>query len=101
MNESPLRTIAQLQEFLSATAPVQFSAQGVDEDSQRYKHISGVLTRFDYPRRSKAERGVVRACLVRTSGYNRAQITRLVARWRENRPAVLPLSNCYRAAAAR
>lgn len=100
MNESQLRTIAQLQEFLNATAPVQFSAQGTDEDSQRYKHISGVLTRFDYPRRSKAERGVVRAYLVRTSGYSRAQITRLVARWRENRLAALPLSNCYRAPAA-
>ena len=49
MNESRLRTIKQLQEFLEATPQVQFSAHGGDGDSQRYKHISTVLIRFDYP----------------------------------------------------
>ena len=49
MNESLLRTIAQLQEFLDATPQVQFSSHGDDGDSQRYKHISAVLARFDYP----------------------------------------------------
>ncbi|MCY7305131.1 MAG: hypothetical protein LH632_03075 [Rhodoferax sp.] len=65
MNGSQLRTIAQLREFLYVTAPVLFSAQGKDQDSQRCKHISGVLTHFDYPSSSRAESGVVRACLVR------------------------------------
>ena len=49
MNESLLRTIAQLQEFLAATPQVQFTAHDSDGDSQRYQHISAVLTRFDYP----------------------------------------------------
>jgi hypothetical protein len=78
MDESLLRTIAQLQEFLKATPDVGFSAHGVDSDNDRYGHISRVLERFDYPRRSKAERGAVRAYLVRTSGYSRVQLTRLV-----------------------
>ncbi|MCY7308848.1 MAG: hypothetical protein LH632_22490 [Rhodoferax sp.] len=43
---------------------------------------------------------MVRACQVRTSGYSRTQITRLVARWRENRLATSLLFNCYRAVAA-
>ena len=100
MNESLLRTIAQLQEFLDATPQVQFSSHGDDGDSQRYKHISAVLARFDYPRCSKTERGVVRAYLVRTSGYSRAQLTRLVARWGENRLGAVPLAKRYRAPAA-
>jgi hypothetical protein len=78
MNESRLRTIAQLLEFLDATPQVQFSCHGDDGDNQRYGHISAVLARFDYPRCSKTERGVVRAYLVRASGYSRAQLARLV-----------------------
>ena len=100
MNESLLRTIAQLREFLEATPQVQFTAHGGDGDTQRYRHVSAVLTRFDYPRCSKADRGVVRAYLVRTSGYSRAQITRLVARWRENRLSAAPLTKCYRSPSA-
>lgn len=34
---------------MKATPQVQFSARGSDGDSQRYKHISTVLTRFDTP----------------------------------------------------
>jgi transposase InsO family protein len=100
MDESLLRTIAQLQEFLKATPDVGFTAHGGDGDSERYGHISRVLVRFDYPRRNKAERGVLRAYLVRTSGYSRAQLTRLVARWGQNRLGTLPLAKRYRAPAA-
>ena len=69
-------------------------------DGERYGHISRVQTRFDYPRRNKAERGVLRAYLVRTSGYSRAQLTRLVTRWGQNRLGAVPLAKCYRAPAA-
>jgi transposase InsO family protein len=100
MDETKLRTIAQLQEFLDATPEVNFTGTGGDGDTQRYEHISRVLKRFDYPRRSKRERGVVLAYLRRTSGYSRPQITRLVARWDENRLATVPLAKRYRAPAA-
>ena len=43
---------------------------------------------------------MVRAYLVRTSGYSRAQLTRLVARWGENRLGAVPLAKRYRAPAA-
>ena len=100
MDESLLRTIAQLQEFLKATPDVEFTAHGGDSDRERYGRISRVLMRFDYPRGSRAERGVVRACLVRTSGYSRAQLTRLVTRWGDNRLGAVPLARRYRAPAA-
>ena len=102
MDETRLRTIEQLQEFLTATPEVAFTAPPVGNaaDNQRYEHICRVLARFDYPRRNKHERGVVLAYLRRTSCYGRAQLTRLVARWAVNRVAQIPLSKRYGTPAA-
>jgi hypothetical protein len=102
MDETKLRTIGQLEEFLAATPEVAFSARGVvgDRDRSRYELISRVLTRFDYPQRIKRDRGVVLAYLRHVSGYSRAQLTRLVERWAENRLAQQPLVKRYRAPAA-
>ena len=101
MNETKLRTIAQLEEFLKATPDVSFSGiEGQSGNNERYEHITRVLTRFDYPHRNKHERGVVLAYLQRTTGYSRAQIKRLVVRWRENRLATVPLTKLYRRPAA-
>jgi hypothetical protein len=99
MDETKLRTIAQLQEFLDATPEVSFTGTVGDGDSQRYEHINRVLKRFEYRQCGKRERGVVLAYLRRTSGYSRTQITRLVARWDENRLATVPLAKRYRAPA--
>jgi hypothetical protein len=72
---------------------VAFTAAG--DDGERYAHISRVLLRFDYPGRNKRERGVVLRYLQHTSGYSRAQVTRLVARWQGNRLALTPLAKRY------
>ena len=98
MNETRLCTIEQIEQFLSASAQIEFSAHG--DDSERYEHISRVLKRFDYPRRSKRERGVLLRYLQLTSGYSRAQITCLITQWHTNRLAVVPLTKRYRAPAA-
>ena len=79
MDESRLRTIEQIEQFLAASAEVTFTAHGCDVE--RYAHISRVLKRFDYPRRSKHDRGVLLRYLQHTSGYSRAQLTRLVKHW--------------------
>src|ERR1035437_158224 len=93
MNEDRIGTIEQVEQFLSASAPIEFSATG--DDSERYGHISRVLKRFDYPRRGKRERGVLLRYLQHTSGYSRAQVTRLVTRWQRNRLAEVPLAKHY------
>lgn len=95
MNETRLDTIQQIEQFLSASATIEFSASGAD--SERYAHISRVLKRFDYPRCTKRERGLLRQYLQHTSGYSRAQITRLVSRWQGNRLAAVPLVKRYHA----
>lgn len=100
MNETKLDTIAQLQDFLKATPEVAFSGIGEKDGNERYEHISRVLKRFDYPHRKRGERGVVLAYLQRTSGYSRAQIKRLVARWHNNRLAAKPLVKRYCAPSA-
>ena len=99
MDETKLCSIAQLSEFLAATLEVDFN--GIDgSDTQRYAHISRVLKRFSYPQLGKGDRGVVLAYLRRTSGYSRPQITRLVARWSDNRLAATPLNKRPRTPAA-
>jgi hypothetical protein len=95
MDEAKLRTVAQLQEFLNATQEINFTGAPGDGDQQRYEHISRVLKRFAYSALGKGERGVVLAYLRRTSGYSRAQLTRLVARWQSNRLAQKPLAKRY------
>ena len=100
MDETKLRTIAQLQEFLDATPEVKFTLAAAAGDAERYEHISRVLKRFDYPRLKKFERGVVLAYLRHTSAYSRPQITRLVSRWEDNRLAAVPLAKRYCAPAA-
>ncbi|MFZ4539553.1 hypothetical protein [Propionivibrio sp.] len=93
MNETRLRTIEQIEQFLSASEEIEFLAHG--DDSDRYEHISHVLKRFDYPHLSKRERGVLRVYLQRTTGYSRAQVTRLVTQWHGNRLAAVPLKKRY------
>jgi hypothetical protein len=89
MNEARLTTIAQVEDFLSASDCIEFKPGA--PDNERYAHISAVLRRFDYPRCKRRDRGVLLTYLRRTSGYSRAQMTRLILRWQENRLASTPL----------
>ena len=57
MNETRLTTMAQLEEFLSASSAIKFKPGGAEVE--RYAHISRVLKRFDYPRLGKAGLGRV------------------------------------------
>ncbi len=98
MNEARLTTIEQIEEFLSASNSVEFTAAG--DAGERYRHISRVLKRFDYPGRKKRERGVLLRYLQHTGGYSRAQVTRLVSRWQRNRLSGVPLAKRYRAPTA-
>ena len=60
---------------------MQFSpAEGEDA---RYAHIEAVLKRFGYRRLGRKKKGLVRRYLVRTTGYSRQQLTRLVRQFRD------------------
>ena len=95
MDETRLKTIRDIKDFLGACSVVQFSPCG--DDADRYAHISRVLKRLDYPRLGKADKGVVLRYLQLTSDYSRQQLTRLVASWHSNRLATTPLVKRYTA----
>jgi transposase InsO family protein len=94
MNEAGLTRLEQLRSFLEGTTAVAF--RPLQEDDKRYAHISAVLRRFGYARLRRADKGLVRRYLRRTTGYSRAQLNRLVGRV----AAGQPLGKRYRAPAS-
>jgi transposase InsO family protein len=89
MNEAKLKTIEALKSFLSGTNEVVFEAR---DDVERYGHVQSVIKRFGYGKLGKGEKGVVRAYLMRTTGYSRQQITRLIKR--AQKPGILKKQYC-------
>ncbi len=80
MNEDRLVTLSQLQQFVEGTTEVEFRRCGKDEGC--YRHIEGVRRRFGYARLKRADKGLVVRYLMRTTGYSRAQLVRLIKRAR-------------------
>jgi transposase InsO family protein len=76
MNDASLTTLVQLREFLAGTADVVFTSPA--DDGARYRFMAGVLRRFDYPTLARPDKGLLRCYLARTTGYSRAQLTRLI-----------------------
>jgi len=70
MHHDQLATFEQVRALLAGTSNATFSpaASGVD----RYRLIVSVLCRFEYARAHRADKGVLRAYLMRVSGYSRA-----------------------------
>jgi transposase InsO family protein len=86
MNEAQVRTVEQVRQVLEGTQELQFRA--AEDDQGRYGWIDAVLRRLGYRQLRRGDRGVVLAYLQRLSGYSRAQVTRLVARWMSGKPLV-------------
>lgn len=86
MNEAQVRTLEQVRQVVAGTQALEF--RGAEDDEGRYAWIEQVLRRFGYRQLGRADKGVVLAYLQRLSGYSRAQVTRLVARWVDAKPLV-------------
>lgn len=86
MNDAKLKTLAQLQAFLDGSAGVAF--QPAADDRARYEHIAAVLCRFGYRGLGRTDKGLVRRYLAHTTGYSRAQLTRLLKRALKGAPLV-------------
>ena len=68
-------TLAEVRQFLEATPP---EAARAPARKEAYAHLGRTLARFAYWKRSKAEKGLLRAYLQRTTGLSRAQTARLI-----------------------
>jgi hypothetical protein len=82
MNDTDLKELSQVQNFINGTGPIQFKAA---TQAESYTWIAGTLKRFDYFKLSKGDRGTVRAYLTKVTGYSRAQLNRLIAQYKKKR----------------
>ena len=77
MQHAERLSLAQMRGFLSASSTLSFAGVG---RKQIYGLLAGVLRVQKTPRLNK---GIVRLNVVKISGLSVAQISRLIARWRE------------------
>ena len=78
MDESRIRTLEHVRQFLAGTPQVSFQPRA--EDAERYRQIGKVVRRFSYGALGKADRGTILRYLQIITGYSPAQLKRLVAR---------------------
>ena len=79
MQRAQCLTLEAMKGFLEGSEAVEFQAQGAREV---YPWVGDVLQARSYDRLGKAERGLVKRFLEKITGLSRAQLTRLVRRWR-------------------
>ena len=75
LNIERLRTLEQVGAFLDGSVPVDFKP---DTREEAYAFVQRMLARFDYARLGKADRGLLKRFLEKTTGLSRSQMTRLV-----------------------
>jgi transposase InsO family protein len=78
MDESRIRTVAQMRAVLKNTHPLEFTAAA--GAAERCEWIAVVLKRLNYRFLGREDRGVVLQYLRQLSGFSRAQLTRVVRR---------------------
>ena len=70
-----LQTLDQVREFLAGSRPLALQPQ---TRAEAYAFVAEALQRFDYSRRGKADKGLIRRFLNKVTGLSRAQVTRLL-----------------------
>ena len=74
MNDTQIKTLEQVRQFLEGTAVVELC---IDAMEDRYAWIQATLVRFRYLQLSKADKGVLLSFLQKVSGYSRIQVKHL------------------------
>jgi len=80
MDDSGIETIEEVGRFLAGSMVVKMA---ISTKAESYDWVRRTLVRFEYRTLSRADRGLLLKYLQRVSGYSRAQITRMVSRYRE------------------
>ena len=75
-----LRTAEQIRGFLDGSGGVDFVPESREE---AYGFVRRTLVRLDYESLGRAAKGAVRGFLGKATGLSRAQVTRLIAQYRE------------------
>src|SRR5664279_493510 len=72
-------SLEQIEAFLNASEEIRFEAEN---RQQTYGWVEQVLRQQQYPKQGRKARGLVRRYLEKMTGLSRAQVTRLIARYR-------------------
>jgi hypothetical protein len=75
-------SIAEMEEFLRGSRKLELAAECQEAI---YRFLEGLLASQQYRKLKKRERGIVRRFGAKITGLSRAQVTRLIARWRQDR----------------
>lgn len=77
MNDSHIVSIAQIKEFTRIAKDIEF--QGAKR-KEKYEWIETVLLRFRYFSLRKKEKSILKAYMIKMTGFSDAQMTRLIAK---------------------
>ena len=80
MHEAEKLNLDQIAAFLKASEGIRFEGE---TSQQVYPWIEQVLGQQRYHQQSRPARGLVRRYLEKMTGLSRAQVTRLIARYRD------------------
>ena len=81
MHDAEKLSLEQIQAFLNASQEIRFEGEA---QQQIYPWIEQVLGRQEYHQQSRPARGLLRSYLMKMTGLSRAQVTRLIARYRKS-----------------
>jgi transposase len=80
VHEAEKLSLGEIQAFLSASETIRFEGE---TQAQIYHWIEQVLGRQEYHQQSRPARGLLRNYVAKMTGLSRAQVTRLIARYRK------------------
>jgi hypothetical protein len=75
-------SLSEMEDLLSGSGKVTWEAKDI---ASKYAIIAAVLKAQSYRKRSKRERGIVRQFLAKVTATSRAQLTRLIGQWMQDR----------------
>jgi transposase InsO family protein len=81
MHEAEQLSLEQIEAFLNASQGIRFEGEA---QAQIYHWIEQVLCRQEYHQQGRRARGLLRSYLAKMTGLSRAQVTRLIARYRKS-----------------
>ena len=81
MQDGKKLSLEQIQQFLEASEPIRFKGQGRVEI---YAWVARTLRQQGYLQQGRAAKGLLRQYLVKMTGLSRAQLTRLIRRYRQS-----------------
>jgi len=80
MNDSQIQTISQAQQIIQGLGEISFQGQSKGEI---YQWVENTIIKLHYLKSNKKDKGTIRAYLCKISGYSRAQMNRLILRYKE------------------